>query len=76
MVVVRDGPNGKWEGGQYRRIEACNRALSAPASSNEFPENGKIVPERTRIAPFARDGCGEALAPGIIIDAFIEQLLR
>ena len=40
-ATVPDGPNGQWEGGQYRRIEAPNRALSAAASSKEFPENGK-----------------------------------
>jgi len=39
--TVPDGPNGQWEGGQYRRIEARNWALSAAASSKEFPENGK-----------------------------------
>jgi hypothetical protein len=39
-AMVADGPGGRWEGGEYRLIEAKNKALMKAAEQAEIEANG------------------------------------
>jgi hypothetical protein len=42
-ATVPDGPGGRWEGGEYRRIEAKNKAVLEATEQAEIEANGHFT---------------------------------